>query len=372
MAINPENKLQQLTELKQSIWLDYISRDLIESGQLQQYIDKGLRGMTSNPSIFNKAITNSDQYDREIRAYALEGRSAEEIYEALALADIKQAADLLKPIYDKSNGLDGFVSLEVNPHLAHHTDKTIEEVRRLSEIVNRPNVMIKVPATSEGILAIKELIAEGYNINVTLMFSLSQYELVSNAFLEGLEERVSNGKTIDQIASVSSFFVSRIDVKIDKMLENLDTQKALALRGKIGIASAKMAYQKFLEKFNTKRWEKLAQKGAHVQKVLYGSTSTKNPDYPDTLYVDSLIGKQTINTLPPKTLKAFLDHGTVRPTLTEGVSQTQGYLDQLADLGIDLEKVTGELLDEGIQKFIKPFDQLIETITGKMVEYIVE
>ena len=280
---NDTTKLHQLAELKQSIWLDYIHRELIESGQLQEYIDQGLRGMTSNPSIFHKAIANSDQYDREIQTYALEGRNAEEIYEALAIADIKQAADLFRPIFDETNGRDGYVSFEVNPRLARNTEETIEEVRRLDKVIDRPNVMIKVPATSEGFLAIKTLTAEGYNINVTLMFSLSQYELVTDAFLAGLEDRADNGKALDQIASVASVFVSRIDVKVDEMLEILNTEEALALRGKIGIASAKMAYQRFLEKFNSERWNQLAQKDAHVQRVLYGSTSTKNQYYPDTL-----------------------------------------------------------------------------------------
>lgn len=369
---NGTTKLHQLAELKQSIWLDYIHRELIESGQLQEYIDQGLRGMTSNPSIFHKAIANSDQYDREIQTYALEGRNAEEIYEALAIADIKQAADLFRPVYDKTNGRDGYVSYEVNPRLARNTEETIEEVRRLDEVIDRPNVMIKVPATSEGFLAIKTLTAEGYNINVTLMFSLAQYELVTDAFLAGLEKRADKGKALDQIASVASFFVSRIDVKVDELLEILDTEEALALRGKIGIASSKMAYQRFLEKFNAERWKPLAQKDAHVQRVLYGSTSTKNPSYPDTLYVDNLIGEETVNTLPPETLEAFIDHGAVQQTLTEDIDQAEAHLEQLEALGIDLDKVTSELLDEGIQKFVKPYDQLIEAITEKMMEYIVE
>lgn len=372
MENKPHTKLHRLAELKQSIWVDYIHRELIESGQLQDYIDQGLRGMTSNPSIFHEAIANSDQYDREIQTYALEGRNAEEIYEALAIADIKQAADLFRPVYDKSNGRDGYVSFEVNPRLARKTQETIEEVRRLAEIIERPNVMIKVPATSEGFLAIKTLTAEGYNINVTLMFSLSQYELVTNAFLAGLENRAENGKALDQIASVASFFVSRIDVKVDEMLEILDTQEALELRGKIGIASAKMAYQRYLEKFNSERWKGLAQKGAHVQRVLYGSTSTKNPVYSDTLYVNNLIGEQTVNTLPPETLEAFMDHGTVQRTLTENIDQAEAHLEQLEALGIDLEKVSSDLLEEGIQKFVRPYDQLIEAITEKMMEYIVE
>lgn len=365
-------KLHQLTQLEHSIWLDFISRQLIESGQLQDYINLGLRGLTSNPSIFHQAIANSSQYDQEIQTYALEGRPADQIAEALSIADIQQAADILRPVYLGTVGLDGYVSYEIDPRLARRTSETIEEVRRVADLIDRPNIMIKVPATSEGILAIKTLTAEGFNINVTLIFSLSQYELVAEAYLAGLEERLAHGKPLNQTASVASFFVSRIDVKTDRMLEILDTDRSLDLRGSIGIASAKMAYQRFLEITSTDRWENLRQNGAQPQRILFGSTSVKNPVYPDILYANNLIGAHTVNTLPPETLQAFLDHGTVSPTLTAHLEQAKADLKLLEDLGIDLEQVSSDLLDEGIQKFVQPHDDLIEAITRKRLEYVME
>jgi transaldolase/glucose-6-phosphate isomerase len=355
-------KLHELTELGQSIWLDYIRRSLIESGRLREYVDMGLRGMTSNPSIFEAAIAHTDSYDQDLRRLANAGKSVKEIYEALAVADIQRAADILRPVYEQSEGADGFVSLEVDPRLAHQAQKTIDEVQRLAAVVDRPNVMIKVPATVEGIPVVKALIGQGYNINVTLMFSLEQYDAVADAYISGLEQRLEDGGDLRGIASVASFFVSRIDVKVDRMLEELDPPMAQGLKGKIGIASAKLAYERFQETFQGERWQRLADRGARVQRVLYGSTSTKNPDYPDTLYVDNLIGPQTVNTVPPETLKAFLDHGTVARTLDQDVDEAHAALEQLDALGISIKAVTRELLVEGVDKFVRPFDSLLETI----------
>jgi transaldolase len=365
-----KTKLHQTTELGQSIWLDYIGREFIEDGKLQAYVNKGLRGVTSNPAIFDKAIADSNEYDEHIQRLAVENKSVKEIYETLTDEDVQMAAGILRSVYEGTHGEDGFISLEVNPHLAHETQETISEAKRLTQRVDRPNLMIKVPATAEGIPAIQALILEGYNINVTLMFSLAQYDLVAEAYLSGLEKRLDKGEKIDQIHSVASFFVSRVDLKVDDMLDTLDTPKARSLKGRIGIANAKMAYQRFKDTFQGERWERLASNGAHLQRVLYGSTSTKNPQYSDTLYPDNLIGKHTVNTLPPETLDAFLEHGTVAPTLDKNIDQARQQLDQLAELGIDLSNVTNQLLDEGIEKFNRPYDSLIENIAQKKGELV--
>jgi transaldolase len=365
-----KTKLHKLTGLGQSIWLDYIRRSLIKSGDLALYVKKGLRGMTSNPAIFEKAIAETDEYDGQIQSLALEGKTAQEIYEALAIDDIRNAADILRPVFDESKGDDGYISLEVNPHLAHDRETTINEALRLFESVDRPNVMIKVPATAEGLLAIQELIAEGVNINVTLMFSMTQYDMVAEAYISALEKRAAEAYNLNRIASVASFFVSRIDVKVDKMLDEIGTPEAKTLKGKIGIASAKMAYQHFKDTFQGKRWDFLVDKGARLQRVLYGSTSTKNPDYSDVMYVDGLIGPNTVNTIPPKTLEAFMDHGTVAVTLDRDLDEARQQLDQLEKVGIELADVTRELLDEGVEKFVKPYDKLIETIAQKQADLI--
>jgi transaldolase len=366
----PRTKLHEIAELGQSVWLDYLKRSLIASGELEAYVESGLRGLTSNPAIFEKAIVGSDEYDDDTRRLAEQGKTALETYEVLAIEDIQRSADVLRPVYDQTDGIDGYVSLEVNPHLAHNTQDTIAEARRLFAAVSRPNVMIKVPATMQGMPAIRDLIAEGININVTLMFSLSQYDQVADAFMQGLEERAANINDLKSIASVASFFVSRMDVKVDPLLDKLGSPKAQALKGKIGIANAKMAYQRFRETFQSERWQRLASDGARIQRVLYGSTSTKNPRYPDTLYVDNLIGPDTINTVPPDTLQAFLDHGRVALTLESDLDQARGQLDDLAELGIDLDSITQQLLEEGVQKFAEPFDKLIESIAAKQTKFL--
>lgn len=363
-------KLHKLAEIGQSIWLDYIQRSLMQSGELAELVQDGLRGMTSNPAIFEKAISKSDEYDEQIQKLSLEGKSAREIYEQLAIDDIRMAAGILRPAYDETKGDDGYVSLEVNPHLAHDKDATVAEAKRLFEAVNQPNVMIKVPATAEGLLAIQELIEAGVNVNVTLMFSMSQYDMVAEAYISALENRAAKIYDLRQIASVASFFVSRIDVKVDKILDTFDTPEANALKGKIGIANAKMAYQHFKEAFQGKRWEFLAEKGARLQRVLYGSTSTKDPAYSDVMYVEGLIGPNTVNTIPPETLDAFLDHGTVARTLDQDIDEARDQLDQLEKLGVDLDDITRDLLDEGVEKFVKPYDKLIDTIAEKQAAFI--
>lgn len=368
-----ESKLHAVAKLGQSIWLDFIRRSLLTSGGLQEYVDKGVSGITSNPAIFEKAITAGSEYDEDLRRLAAQGMSAMEIYEALAIADIQRAADILRPVFDAEGeagtllapGDDGYVSLEVSPALAHDAQGTIAEARRLNGAVDRPNVMIKVPATSEGLVAIERLTAEGLNINVTLMFSLLQYDQVAAAYLRGLEARAELGKSLSDIASVASFFVSRIDVKIDRRLDAIGTPEAAALRGKIGIASAKMAYQRFRATFRGERWARLANRGASVQRVLFGSTGTKDPAYPDTLYVDNLIAPETVNTLPPDTIEAFLDHGTAAVTLETDLAAALSQLEALDQVGIDLSVATRELLDEGIEKFATPFDSLLDAIEAK-------
>ena len=356
--------------LGQSIWLDQIRRDWLQDGTLAGLVKDGLRGVTSNPAIFQKAITADNAYESELKRLVLDGAPAEEIYENLILEDIRATADVLQGVFDESDGTDGFVSLEVNPHFAHDTQKTIDEARHYWRLVARPNLLIKVPATGEGLPAIQTLISEGINVNVTLMFSLNQYDLVAEAYLSGLEKRLESGETLEKIASVASFFVSRVDQKIDPILERLDRKEALSIKGKIGIANAKMAYQRFKETFQGERWKALSAQGAQLQRVLYGSTSTKNPAYPDTLYVDGLIGPDTINTIPMKTIHAFEDHGTVSKTLDAGLDEAVRQLQQLEKSGVHLDNITQQLLDEGVEKFVQPFDALIDYIVKAQTRFL--
>jgi transaldolase/glucose-6-phosphate isomerase len=363
-------KLHQLADLGQAIWLDYIRRLFITSGDLQALIDEGLRGVTSNPTIFEKAIAGSADYDQDLHRLVDEGRSVEEIYEALALDDIRRAADLLHKVYDgptwlttgQTDGADGYVSLEVSPTLAYDTEGTIAEARRLFATLDRPNVMIKVPATPEGILAIETLIGEGINVNVTLMFSLAHYEAVAEAYISGLEKLAASGGDLSKVASVASFFISRVDTAMDRALEEIGETE---LQGKIAIANAKAAYARFRERFSGERWERLAARGARVQRPLWASTSTKNPLYPDTLYVDSLIGSDTVNTVPPATLNAFRDHGTVAPTLEADLEEAHAHLARLADLGVYLDAITQKLQDDGVAAFAKSFEALMAAIAEK-------
>ena len=356
------SKLHKLAHLGQAIWFDYIRRSFIASGELQKLVDQGVRGVTSNPSIFEKAIAGSADYDKDLRPLVEAGKSVEEIYETLALDDIGRAADILRPLYDETDGVDGYVSLEVSPTLAHDTDGTIADARRLFAVLGRPNVMIKVPATPAGVPAIEKLIGEGININVTLIFSSAQYEAVAEAYLAGLEKLAASGGDVGSVASVASFFVSRVDVAIDRILEQIGERQLL---GRIAIANAKVAYARFHELFAGKRWEKLAAQGARVQRPLWASTGTKDPAYPDTLYMDGLIGRDTVNTVPPVTLQAFLDHGRVAASIETGVDEARDQLTRLAELGIDLDTVTQELQDEGVDKFAKSFESLMGSIAEK-------
>ena len=358
-------KLHTLAEVGQSVWLDHIDRELITTGGLTTYVYRGLRGVTSNPAIFQKAISESNEYDVQIQQLAQAGKSTEEIYEGLAVEDSRMAADILRPVFDESEGRDGFFSLEVNPHLAHDKPGTINEATRLFAMVDSPNIMIKVPATPEGVMAFQHLTEEGININVTLMFSLAQYDQIAEAYIAAMEKRAENVYNLQQIASVASIFVSRLDTKVDPMLEAFKTPTADGLKGRIGIANAKIAYQHFKEAFLSERWQRLEEKGARVQRVLYGSTGTKDPSYSDVMYVENLIGPNTVNTVPPKTLEAFLDHGTVALTLESDLDEARAQLHDLEALGIDIDEVTQELLDEGANNFVKPYDELIRTINEK-------
>lgn len=370
-----KNPLKKLEEYGQSIWLDYIRRQLITSGQLKQLIEEdGLKGVTSNPAIFEKAIAGSDDYDDAIRTLARQNKSVEDIYEALTVEDIQAATDVFSPCYEKLDGKNGFVSLEVNPHLARDTEGTIAEARHLWKTANRPNVLIKVPGTPEGLPAITQLISEGINVNVTLLFGLPRYEEVAEAYLAGLEARAQKGESLSRVASVASFFLSRIDVLVDPKLEKLMAaggEKATAaknVRGQVAIASAKLAYHIYKRIFGQERFQALAAKGARPQRVLWASTSTKNPDYSDVKYVEPLIGPDTVNTVPMETLEAYRDHGDPAPRLEEGLDEAASILQRLPELGIDLNQVTQQLEDEGIEKFIKPYDSLMKTLDSKRRE----
>jgi transaldolase/glucose-6-phosphate isomerase len=355
-------KLHELNQLGQSIWLDFIRRSFISSGQMQALIDQGVRGVTSNPAIFEKAIAHSSDYDTQLQELVAAGKSVEDIYEALAMDDIAAAADLFRPVYDESGGADGFVSLEVSPNLANNTLATLAEARRLFAALGRPNVMIKVPATREGILAVQQLISEGINVNITLMFSMAHYEAVAEAYIAGLEKLAASGGDLSRVGSVASFFVSRVDSKLDA---KVTAAGAPELVGAIAIANTKLVYQRFKEIFSGERWQRLADKGARVQRPLWASTSTKNPDFPDTLYVDTLIGPHTVNTLPPETLDAFLDHGVVALTVEDDLDEARQQIARLAQLGIDLHAAGEELQQEGVEKFNQPFAALLQAVREK-------
>ena len=354
--------LDQLSELGQAVWFDYIRRSFTRAGDLQALIDQGVRGVTSNPAIFEKAIAGSDDYDEDIQRLAAENRSVNEIYEALAIEDIRQAADLLRPLYDRTDGRDGYVSLEVSPTLAHDTSGTVADAKRLFAATDRPNLMIKIPATPAGIPAIESVIAAGINVNVTLIFSLAQYEAAAGAYIKGLEKLLKAGRAIGQTASVASFFISRVDTAVDAALEKIGRSD---LQGTTAIDNARLAYARFREIFAGDRWDRLAAAGARVQRPLWASTGTKNPAYSDTLYVDNLIGPDTVNTLPPATLKAFIDHGRASVTIDKDVAAARSRISALADIGISLETITKQLLDQGVDAFAKPFENLMRSLEEK-------
>src|SRR5919109_5209613 len=364
------NPLKELLEQGQSVWLDYIRRNLIISGELKKLVDEdGIRGVTSNPTIFEKAIAHSTDYDDAFGAVLAQDPDAEpgRIYEPLAIEDIQMAADVLRPVYDETGGADGFVSFEVSPHLAHDTQRTIAESKRLKAAVGRPNLMIKAPATPEGIPAIEELIADGVNVNITLMFSLNHYEAVARAYIRGLERSAHPA----EVASVASFFVSRVDTMVDRLLESLGTQQAKSLLGKIAIANSKMVYNRFREIFHGEGFAALRQRGAKVQRPLWASTGTKNPAYSDVLYVENLIGAETVNTLPPETLNAFKDHGKVEgETVKDSLDAAAAALGRLKALGIDLGAITERLQQDGVAAFAASFDQLMAALEKKRREII--
>ena len=372
------NPILKLIELGQSCWIDNLTRRMIRSGELKRRItEEGLRGMTSNPAIFNKAISKSTDYDEQIRQLLPGGSDPIKIFEALAIRDVQDACDLFRPVYDNSQGVDGFVSLEVSPYLARHSQATIEEARRLWKAVNRPNCFIKIPGTIEGLPAIEQMLYEGVNVNVTLLFAVERYEAVAKTYIKALERRAVEGKDLTRVASVASFFVSRMDVLVDQLLSHrlLPGDPASAeslpgqLMGKIAVANAKMAYQSFKKIFSTPRWKKLENKGARVQRPLWASTSTKTPGYSDVMYVEPLIGENTVNTMPEETITAFAEHGRLQARAVEkNLSQARNDLRQLKKLGIQLDFVTQQLENEGIQKFIDPFTELLKSITAKKQE----
>ncbi len=366
-----ESPLKQLLELGQSPWLDFIDRKLLRSGDLERMVERwGLRGLTSNPTIFEKAIAHSQDYDEQIAELVRASRSTAEIYEALVVEDIRAAADVLASVYERSQGQDGFVSLEVSPHLVRDTEGTVAEARRLWRRVERPNLMIKVPGTAEGLPAITTLLAEGVNVNVTLLFSLDRYEEVVDAYLQGLEVALAAGRGLERTASVASFFLSRIDSLVDPVLDEIATgagaagETARGLKGEVAIACARRAYAAFREAFGGERFRRLAAHGATPQRLLWASTGTKNAEYSDVKYVEPLIGPQTVNTMPLATLEAYHDHGEPAVRLTDDGGAAE-VLDTLARLGVDLDDVTRRLLEEGITKFIEPFDALQDALEEK-------
>jgi len=367
------NPLLELNALGQSVWLDDIDRGQLRSGLFGRLIDEdGLSGATGNPSIFEHSITHDTTYDEQMQHLLALGKSAQEIYEALAMTDVRTVADLLRPTYDRTNGQDGFVSIEVSPYLAQDTEGTLSEVRRFWETIDRPNLMVKIPSIPAGVPAIRQALAEGININITLIFSIENYRQVAEAYLGALEERSAKGQDISRIASVASFFVSRVDVLVDNLLEDKlkavgpsAQQQLKALEGKAAIANAHLAYQEFKRLFGGPRFEALKQRGARVQRPLWASTSTKNPAYRDVLYVEELIGPDTVNTMPLTTIESFHDHGLVRLSLEDHLREAKAQLAALADAGIHYDQVTRQLQEEGVQKFIDSFHKLFECIDKK-------
>jgi transaldolase len=369
-----DNPLKRLRALGQSVWYDYIRRDLITSGRLAELIRQdGLSGMTSNPTIFQKAIAETDLYDEDIRRLAGEGRNMAQIFEGLSVADVSAAADVFRGTYEASRGDDGFVSIEVGPHLAHDTDGSIAEARRLTRECNRANVTVKIPATSEGVPAIRQCLAQGLNINITLLFSVPRYHEVMEAYLSAMEERVAKGLSVEKIRSVASFFVSRVDTNADKKLDakakdaRSDAERAEAnrLRGKLGIANARIAYEAFEEVFGGARFAALRKEGVAVQRPLWASTSTKDPAYPDLYYVEALIAPESVNTVPPETFEAYRDHGDPKVRIHDDLPGAHAVFDGLRDLGIDQARIFEELEEEGVRKFSASYDALLKALEEK-------
>jgi len=364
-----ESRLHRLSELGQSVWLDFVSRDLLESGGLADMVkENAVVGVTSNPTIFQGAIAGGEAYDEQLRECLQELDDPKEIFLRLAVQDIKNACDVLRPVWDEGSGKDGYVSIEVDPNLASDRDATIEEALRLWELVDRPNLLVKIPATEPGLDAIEECISRGVSINITLIFSLERHKQVMEAYLRGLERYLAGGGDASGIASVASFFVSRVDTETDKRLEAIGTDEALALRGKLAIANAKLAYRNYLDVFEGSRWAALAERGATPQRCLWASTSTKNPAYRDVLYVENLIGPATVNTMPRETIEAFQDHGEVARTLDVGIDEAERVFADLERVGVDYDDVTRVLEEEGVQKFSDSFAQLLGGVGSKRDE----
>ena len=363
------SRLHQLSELGQSVWIDSLSREWLRTGELQRMMDEDtVVGVTSNPTIFQKAMSEGGWYDDQLREVLAEEDDPKEVFLRLAFDDIGEACDLLRPVWDRTQGLDGYVSLEVEPGLAFDTEATIDQAQWFHDTVNRPNLYVKIPATAAGVPAIEEMIARGKNINVTLIFGLDRYAEVAEAYIRGLERLVESGGDPKAVRSVASFFVSRVDTETDKRLDEIDG--ADNLKGRLAIANAKLAYQRYKEIFSGPRWEALAARGASTQRCLWASTSTKNPEYRDVMYVEGLIGPETVDTMPKETIEAFQDHGEVRLTLEEGVEEARRLFDELAEIGIDYDDVTRVLEEEGVQKFADSFDELLQGVEAKRAELV--
>jgi transaldolase len=364
-----KSRLHQLSELGQSVWIDYLSRKLIHGGELARMIEEdAVVGVTSNPTIFQKAIAEGDAYDEQLREVLAEEDDPTEVFLKLAIKDVQDACDLFRPVWDGGAGQDGYVSIEVDPNLAYDTDGTIAQAQRLHELVDRPNCFVKIPATEPGLPAIEEMIARGRSINVTLIFSLARYAAVVEAFQRGLERLVESGGDPGPVASVASFFVSRVDTEADKRLDDLGAPDEL--KGKLAIANAKLAYQRYEELHAGERWETLAAKGARSQRCLWASTSTKNPAYRDVMYVEELIGPETVDTMPEETIRAFQDHGEVALTLEQDVDGARRVFEQIAEAGVDYDDVVAVLEKEGVQKFSDSFAELLEGVRAKRGELV--
>ncbi|MEP0913931.1 transaldolase [Leptolyngbya sp. GB1-A1] len=372
-----ENHLLEIKQYGQSIWMDNLTRDLVRSGELKRMVEEqGICGITSNPAIFEKAIVGNAIYDADIEAGVRAGKALQEIYESLIFDDIRNACDILYPVYEQSGGLDGYVSIEVPPIIAHDTEATIQEAKRYYAQIDRPNVMIKIPGTDAGLPAVKAVIAEGINVNVTLLFSVQSYIATAEAYVAGLEARVAKNQPIDKLSSVASFFLSRIDsnidAQIDKKLQGMDQlqvqARLLEIKGKVAIANAKIAYQEYKKIVNSDRWKALAEKGANVQRLLWASTGTKNPQYSDVMYVDELVGHETVNTLPPATIEACADHCNVADRIETGVEEAHNIINSLKDpdIDIDLDEAMADLLTDGIDKFVQPFHSLMDSLQEKI------
>jgi transaldolase len=356
-----------MRELGQAPWVDELSREDIKNGGLQRMIDDGIVGVTSNPSIFQKAIAGSDLYDEQLHKLAKKENDPKQMFWEVAKRDIQDACDIFMPVYEETGGEDGFVSLEVQPEIAHDIQATIDEAARLHEMVDRPNLFVKIPATLQGVVAIEEMISRGKSINVTLIFSLERYREVARAYIRGIQRLVENGGDPSGVRSVASFFVSRIDVEANERLEDLGADD---LKDELAVANAKLAYQVYKQVFGGARWHSLEEKGANRQRLLWASTSTKDPELPDTVYVDNLVGAETVNTMPKKTIEAVMDHGEIRPTLEEGIEDAKELFGRLREAGMDYEDVTDTLEQQGIEKFTQPFDEMLEEIQNKSSQLV--